>query len=1161
MKLRVNYGESHVNEVNFIPATSVSIDGNGGISFSVDSPCYIQSSTRSLSIPPVISDLDLEKDCYYLLSLDIKEIRGSVILFLLFYDDTKKIDTVEFVLNNANNRLLFHVPQHYMSCKISFRIIGSGAMLLDNCSIEIKPNILEVIAVLFNSAFENGDKRLTSYYYKQMKLLDVHGFDIYTYKNFLLSAFSIDDEDYIKFLINLIQYDNSFQSLNTDVFLQKNINTFRMKYLDSYTTTICSELSSKGIKNYVVNIINSGFGDILSIGSMVSYFSERLGLTFTGVLSLNDAKYKNHYLDLISRIGLKDCSCDDKIYFVKIHDIQEDLAKFILDIATLESGKFDTLCLIPTTPNSFSGLRNNTDFNKNIFNNGFHKYFIQLVRDSKLFTLTQNNIQKDISITIHLRLGDVAAIKIKKFVIIPFDVQNDRYDTGISLLATIDKSNHLYSQHMLLDNLQQFIEDMRKTHNNLKLNLITDGYSTTRLKLKQNNIMEKCFARGLDYNVNDVDVIIDEYEKKLQSILFDIASIGDNASQDFINSVNILINSDIIISSSRSFVFNVLSNFKFNSFKKQIFYSPLRGGYFESLKSNNVELENLVPFNILRDNINNKLKTLNNYIPLDYNDIINISPYAYYYTSSIGDWEKQKSGSPLDGQRDKSRYSFHTMKEDNPFIIVYFKEPIIVEILEIIFRDKYSDQIFPLIISVSGDGTDWCNLDTIVAPTERYVNKYLSTYGAIKYLRVQRTGYGYLFLSSINIFINKITFLEQMELNKNSMKTIFVYSPFYGLGGRLETLASAFGYLQKSNFKNILVDWGANKVSKLLQYPFQSVYEGNNKDLIMRSLNPAVAAQLLSLETKYKTERNISHWRAPTSLEANDSEAIFISRDSLGEFVGKRENLYSCMQRLYKNIIPSAHVLQRVSDIEKNHNIVSYSNAIGIQVRHGNGEKYYNPNSKQWGVKPPSKNEIIASIRNFLDKTLIKVDTLILASDCSAVKEIICVEFKNQLDIIFISDFIQPIGSGCNHLSSTFSKKAVRTNIDQEIDEINNFAEIICLSKCAGLIGGKSYFFNSIIGYSNCEPQNIMRINNNDRYIQLDDALIPLEYIENDQSQKVLNVLSKYNILSDGIFIKVVSLSVIQINYFDIILFDGLLEHLELNIDAIAKCLQQNRLY
>ena len=599
MRLVVNYGQHIVNDISFILAPLIGVNEEDSISFSTERPYYIQSNTNSLSLPPAKSDLELEKDCYYLLSLDINEVQGSVILFLLFYDGVEKINTIELVIHRGHNSILFNVPSNYMSCKMSFRVMGKGHLSFKKCVMDKKLNVIETISILFNSAFENNDRRLINYYYWQMKLFGLHDFDLNTYKNFLLSAFALDSEDYINSLIDYLNKDSLFKVLSTDVTILKNINAFRIKYLNNSTAMIHDELKNKGIRNYVTNIITSGFGDILTVGNMVSYFCEQLGLDFAGVFDLKKiATYKKHYIDLMRQIGLVDCQNDKKIYYITIDNIQEDLTRLLSEIKNLTIGKFDTLCLVSKTPNSFSGLKVNDDFNKNMCNNGFHKYFITQVRRSKLFDVA-NKKQRNISLTIHLRLGDVAAVKIKEFVVVPFDIQNDRYNTGFSNVTTIDKSSQLYSHYMLLNDVIQFIEEVRKTHKNIQLNLITDGYSATRSKLKQNNIVERLLARGVDYNVNDVDVIIDKYEETLRSMSFDVVSIGDNTSQDFINSVNTLINSDIIISSSRSFVFNILSNFKYDHTKKHIFYTNLRGGYFESLKSNNVELEDFVSFNAL----------------------------------------------------------------------------------------------------------------------------------------------------------------------------------------------------------------------------------------------------------------------------------------------------------------------------------------------------------------------------------------------------------------------------------------------------------------------------------------------------------------------------------------------------------------------------------
>lgn len=563
----------------------------------------------------------------------------------------------------------------------------------------------------------------------------------------------------------------------------------------------------------------------------------------------------------------------------------------------------------------------------------------------------------------------------------------------------------------------------------------------------------------------------------------------------------------------------------------------------------NVEL---APFKSLRNSIDliKKLthRILSSQAEIDairkFSKDVNISPYALCSTSSVSEWDKQRTGHPLDGASTSDRFSFHTALEEDPFIIIDLQHEFAVTGIKVYLRSQFTEKSLPLRILISANRESWFEIKRVNEVSLLIeIPIDASELAPFRYLKIERIGYGYLYLSSVNIFCKRAYFLQKMQdvYQNNPSQFILVHAPFYGLGGRLAVLATAFGYLQKSVIKNIVVHWGYEKEKKQLAYPLAVDYFDNHKSAITKNMSKYLLSYIYDQKVKVKSEKRVSDWKPP-DVDGQNRDVTFISRDNINSFINRHESLHSCQRRLYQNIIPSSEIEEYSEKIEIDFDLKRYyGRALAIHVRHGNGERYYNSVSKHWGVKPPSKIAIIDAVKSALAKGDGTIDTIVLSSDCRAVFDLLRDLFETTCKVIFISKYIQGIGAGCNHTPHRFDASVARMSVDMVFDDTVTFAEILVLSKCIALCGGKSFFFDAVIGFSTCDAQSISRLENGDRYALIGDSFKSLCDFEQDEfGWEILHVLRNSRIKIDGLFLDMLSnSSQLTLNYFDNEIFKG----------------------
>ena len=492
----------------------------------------------------------------------------------------------------------------------------------------------------------------------------------------------------------------------------------------------------------------------------------------------------------------------------------------------------------------------------------------------------------------------------------------------------------------------------------------------------------------------------------------------------------------------------------------------------------------------------------------------NIAFLCTYFTSSLSDWERHKSGSPLDHYLGADRFSFHTEEEEAPFIHVDLPAETSVSLVRIVLRDQYSEKILPLEITARTANGKWAEVGKITEK-EPYIHD-IEINQPINALRVAKCLFGYLYLSSINIYVEENSFNTLVSSLSEQPPFILAHAPFYGLGGGLAVCASATGAVGRGRVKKLLVD---QPLSDLLAYPAAFEHTPANVAVIRENLSKAVAGAIFDDEVRYKSKQSISLWIEDGRFDHQERPVVLVTRDNVSHYTAKNETEVSASQRLYQRLIPSQKVAKVVNRILDSHGLSEdvFARSLGVHIRHGNGERYYSTRSKKWGVKPPPLSRIISAIKEATEKS--GIDTLVVCSDTKASAQQLSEKFP-ELKIIFISDQIQEIGAGCNHLPFVFDDTIARRDVRREDDDTVSFAEILVLSKCARLCGGSSYFYNAVIGFSNVPEDQIFYIDNKDRYATVSSDATPLLETEESIAQQIAAALREKSYFLDGLFVE-----------------------------------------
>ncbi|MEO0398452.1 MAG: nodulation protein NodZ [Pseudomonadota bacterium] len=534
----------------------------------------------------------------------------------------------------------------------------------------------------------------------------------------------------------------------------------------------------------------------------------------------------------------------------------------------------------------------------------------------------------------------------------------------------------------------------------------------------------------------------------------------------------------------------------------------------------------------------------------------NIAFLCTYFTSTQSSWEKGKVGTPIDHYPGNDRYSFHTANETEPFLQVDLPAASAVASIRVRIRNQYTGKTLPYIVKALGSDNEWRTLGRI--ETADTLETTFSTGQKIKAVRVTKEGFGSLYLAGLDIMVDESQFNNIVDELEGVSECIVVHAPFYGLGGGLSVCATAMGAIGRGRIKRALID---KPLDRLLSYPRRFEADTPMGAFVRDNISKSTG-DLLFDKKPARSDVNGSMWIDDGRSLEQVRPVVFLSRDNVKNYRLKDETDAALLQRFYKRLQPSHEVQLAFAKLAREHdlNAEAFDASLGIHIRHGNGELYYSSRRRKWGVKPPSRKRIVDTVRAAIAAHP-DINRLIICSDCFAVNTTLKKAFP-RLTINFISNGIQKTGAGCNHTESVFDKTLKRQSVSEDDENINSFAEVLLLSRCARLCGGSSYFFNAIVGFSNVDQTDIFDLDNSDRYASVDSNFTPVLSSSTDSGRRIAGALRMARIHVDGLFSATID-GIVSLSYFDETLASGDLESVlgAIRSGAVKELLKERRLY
>ncbi len=358
------------------------------------------------------------------------------------------------------------------------------------------------------------------------------------------------------------------------------------------------KLKRLGVSGYYVKILEaSGFGDALTLANMSAYFCDCLGLQYNSVLiDVKNGFSRPHYLDLWQRLGVNPVEVNKNVQsvpFSNLDDLWEGIERLCHSKVSLE-GNF--LCIIPKNVLAFEGCEKIGKFPRDFLLNSFNDWFLDRFTSRILPSSNSAEEKYDIDLLFHVRLGDVGALKLGHCLINPFEFS--RRGKGIYNTLECTGDANVLSDFGVLEKIERLVVDIRMEVPDIRIGLVTDLYGDGVKILLSEEILRRLACEGIGCSDSIVNDAVNDRLSVIRRISFDTIVAGDSNSDEFIAAVSCILKSKIIFSSARTFIFNVLSNFKCNHGSYQKFYANMRKSYVGALSHKNVEIEDCRCFDL-----------------------------------------------------------------------------------------------------------------------------------------------------------------------------------------------------------------------------------------------------------------------------------------------------------------------------------------------------------------------------------------------------------------------------------------------------------------------------------------------------------------------------------------------------------------------------------
>jgi len=381
---------------------------------------------------------------------------------------------------------------------------------------------------------------------------------------------------------------NKIMSVKTPVFDDQFNNEIQDAIFE-----IKRNLSNAGIKTFYIRLLPSGFGDSLTSANMISYFSELVGLKFGGCFDF-DKGAKTHYSDIWRKLVANFIFNENETKIIYFDDLVSSIERIKLETSSIKNGRFNSICFAPRNVISCLGLQRVNGFVDKFLTNSFHNH---IETEYRKIIIKDSSQVESIDLLFHVRLGDVGVLHISDFIINPYEFSRLKKN-GICFASDLEEFPILQKDFDVLKDIKIFISEVRILYPNMKIGLVTDSYDHTR-RMMQSELMKNALAHdGFFYNEIDLEKSINERLDEINSMELDCIQMGDSSEYDFFAAIDNILKSKVIVSNARSFVYNILSNFKPLIFDKKIFFSPIGNYYIRSLEARGIAVRDYKDFSV-----------------------------------------------------------------------------------------------------------------------------------------------------------------------------------------------------------------------------------------------------------------------------------------------------------------------------------------------------------------------------------------------------------------------------------------------------------------------------------------------------------------------------------------------------------------------------------
>ncbi len=335
----------------------------------------------------------------------------------------------------------------------------------------------------------------------------------------------------------------------------------------------------KNIRYYIVYCVESGFGDIITNACIASFFQDLYGLQYLGIDKLENTQTltgRKFYSKFLKDLGFQELHSKHSIAYIKINNFlleHNNIYKSLLEIDD-ES----IICIRPKQLFMASDYDEIANLGLNIYENSFTKHFQNLLTKFNFYNRINYNPNKSI-ITIHLRLGDSAVVPINNNGdIIALDwFFRENHPHALFNIKNRQGSRYVQHKYQELDELIQFVKQIHSLEGNIEINLITDGFESALAKINSHRFQKICHSKNKIFKKEIVYRYIKNVYSKLHRAGFCSIVAGENY-QDFLDSIILILSSNIVISNHRSFCARVFFGWKKDKFFQQTFFSKSQEG-------------------------------------------------------------------------------------------------------------------------------------------------------------------------------------------------------------------------------------------------------------------------------------------------------------------------------------------------------------------------------------------------------------------------------------------------------------------------------------------------------------------------------------------------------------------------------------------------------